>query len=120
MAPSRRLQGGDHMAVTDRPIEVVPSTVTPVQDTLPGLLALASSLWQRPSVQRLGCSSSGSNVDFWVLTPSDDAGETEYFFSVKRDHQQGLPSWLHIGLHVVPLDAVREENLPHFQLLYQR
>lgn len=110
------------MAVTDRPVDVAltSATMSPVLDTLPGLLALASNLWQRPSVMKLGCSSSGSDVDFWVLTSNEDSDETEHLFSVRHEHQKSLPAWLHVGLHVVPLSAVREENLPRFQLLYQR
>jgi len=109
------------MAVADRPVATMPAApMSPVLEALPALLSFVTTLSQRPSVRKLGCSSSGSDVDFWVLTDHEDLGETEALFSVKHEHQKTLPGWLHLDLHVVPLSDVREENLPRFELLYQR
>ncbi len=80
------------------------------------LIAGLSSL---NGVTRLGLASAGGHVDLWVLLRDEDALTEREVSRLEREYLAAVGP-VPFDLHVVPLTAVDEANLPPFETILQR
>ena len=80
------------------------------------LIAGLSSL---DGVARLGLASTGGHVDLWVLLRDEDDPTEREVSRLEREYLAAMGP-VSFDLHVVPLTAVDEANLPPFWTILQR
>ena len=83
------------------------------------ILRFLSSIWLIGSVQKVQYTISGGQLDIWILMAHEQLEDAAKIFQLERRLLE-VAGDVPLDVHVVPLDKVKEENLPPAQILFAR
>jgi hypothetical protein len=88
-------------------------------DAIRAFARLFSAICSIGSVQKVGLSSDEAQIDLWVLMRESASADEERIYLLERDYRKTVGAFP-LELHVIPLDAIDERNLPPAETVFER